>query len=57
LRAVQVLRHLLAQGIEPHRLTATGFGALEPLFPNSTIMNRAKNRRIEFVLERRLGKE
>jgi chemotaxis protein MotB len=57
LRAVQVLRHLLARGIEPWRVTAAGFGALEPLFPNTTEMNRARNRRIEFVLERRLGKE
>jgi len=57
LRATNVLRHLLAQGIEPWRLTATGFGESEPLFPNTTENNRAKNRRIEFVLERRLGKE
>ena len=57
LRAAYVLRHLLAQGIEPGRLSATGFGELEPLFPNTTEENRAKNRRIEFVLERRLGKE
>ena len=57
LRATQVLRHLLAQGIEPGRLTAVGFGELEPLFPNTTEENRAKNRRVEFVLERHLGKE
>ena len=57
LRAAHVLRHLLAQGIEPGRLTATGFGDLEPLFPNTTEENRAKNRRIEFVLERRLENE
>jgi len=57
LRAAQVLRHLLARGIEPGRLTATGFGELEPLFPNTLEENRAKNRRIEFVLERRPGKE
>ena len=57
LRAAHVLRHLLAQGIEPWRLTATGFGELEPLFPNTTAENRAKNRRVEFVLERRLGRE
>jgi len=57
LRATHVLRHLLAQGIEPWRLTATGFGELEPLFPNTTEENRAKNRRMEFVLERRLGNE
>jgi chemotaxis protein MotB len=57
LRAAHILRHLLAQGIEPWRLTATGFGELEPIFPNTTEANRAKNRRVEFVLERRLGKE
>jgi chemotaxis protein MotB len=55
LLAAHVLRHLLAQGIEPGRMTATGFGELEPLFPNTTEENRAKNRRIEFALERRLG--
>ncbi|MCL1985722.1 MAG: flagellar motor protein MotB [Betaproteobacteria bacterium] len=57
LQATQVLRHLLTQGIEPGRLTATGFGELEPLFPNTTEKNREKNRRIEFVLERQPGKE
>ena len=57
LRTTHILRHLLAHGIEPWRLTATGFGELEPLFPNTTEENRAKNRRVEFVLERRLGKE
>jgi chemotaxis protein MotB len=57
LRAAHILRHLLAQGIEPERLTAAGFGELEPLFPNTTEKNRAQNRRVEFVLERRPGKE
>jgi len=57
LRAVQILRHLLTRGIEPWRMSAAGFGALDPLVPNATDMNRAHNRRIEFVLERHLGKE
>jgi len=57
LRAMNVLRYLLAQGIEPWRLTATGLGEFEPHFPNTTENNRAKNRRVEFVLERSLGKE
>ncbi len=57
LRAVHILRHLLAQGIEPGRLTATGFGGLEPLFPNTTEENRAGNRRVEFVLERRMHRD
>jgi len=57
LRAVQILRHLLTRGIEPWRMSAAGFGALDPLFPNTTDRNRAFNRRIEFVLERHAGKE
>jgi len=57
LQAANILRHLLAQGIEPWRLTATGLGELEPLFPNTTENNRTKNRRVEFVLERHFGKE
>ena len=57
LRASLILQHLLIRGIEPWRLTATGFGELEPIFPNTTEENRVKNRRVEFVLERRIGKE
>jgi len=57
LRAMNILRYLLAQGIEPWRLTAAGLGEFEPLFPNTTENNRTKNRRVEFVLERSLRKE
>lgn len=57
LRAVKVLRDLLAGGIEPVRMTATGLGDLNPLAPNTTPENRALNRRVEFVLERRVAKE
>lgn len=52
LRAVTVLRKLLAQGIEAPRLTATGFGDLAPIMANTTEENKAKNRRVEFVLHR-----
>lgn len=54
LRAVNVLRFLLAQNIEPNRLTATGLASLNPLVPNTTAENRAKNRRVEFILEKRV---
>ena len=57
LRAVHVLRELINGGIEPVRLTATGFGELNPLAPNDTPENRAKNRRVEFVLQRRVIKK
>lgn len=57
LRAVKVLRDLIAGGIEPVRMTATGLGDLNPMAPNTTPENRAMNRRVEFVLERRVTKE
>lgn len=54
LRAVNVLRELLDLGIKPNRLTATGLADLEPLYPNSTEEFKAKNRRVEFILEKRV---
>ncbi len=54
LRAVNILRYYLRAGVESHRITATGMGELEPLFPNTTEENKALNRRVEFVLEREL---
>ncbi len=57
LRSVNVLRYLLRKGIEPSRLTATGLADLAPLFPNTSAENRAKNRRVEFVLEKRIGSQ
>jgi len=54
MRAVNVLRILMQMGIEPKRLTSTGLADLSPLYPNTTDENRAKNRRVEFVLEKRV---
>jgi chemotaxis protein MotB len=51
-RATTVLRFLIDKGIDPKRLTATGYGSLLPLVPNTTEANRARNRRVEFVLEK-----
>lgn len=56
LRAVNVLRYYIRNGIESDRLTATGLGDLDPLMPNINEANRAQNRRVEFVFERRVGK-
>lgn len=56
LRAVNVLRELLNAGVEATRMTATGLGDLEPLAPNDTPENKAQNRRVEFILERKVGK-
>jgi outer membrane protein OmpA-like peptidoglycan-associated protein len=49
-RAESVLRQLVKSGIEASRLRAKGFGADRPLAPNDTAANRAKNRRVEFVV-------
>ncbi len=54
MRAVNVLRLLMSMGIEPKRLTSTGLADLNPLFPNTNEEYRAKNRRVEFVLEKRV---
>jgi chemotaxis protein MotB len=52
IRATAVLKYLIKQGISPKRLTATGFGDMFPLVPNTSEPNRAINRRVEFVLEK-----
>ena len=52
LRATTVLRFMLSQGIDPHRMTATGYADTEPLVPNTSEENMARNRRVEFVLEK-----
>lgn len=53
IRATTVLKHLISRGIDPKRLTATGYGDIIPLLPNTNNDNRAKNRRVEFVLEKK----
>ena len=51
-RATTVLKYLISKGINPKRLTATGYGKVMPLVPNTSKENRALNRRVEFVLEK-----
>ncbi|MDY0132104.1 MAG: OmpA family protein [Desulforegulaceae bacterium] len=53
IRATNVLRYFISTGIHPLRLTATGYGSLMPLRPNTSDENRAANRRVEFVLEKK----
>ncbi len=54
LLAVNVLRWFVDAGVPIVRLTATGMGDLNPLFPNDTPENQARNRRVEFSLERQV---
>ncbi|MDH3220343.1 MAG: OmpA family protein [Gammaproteobacteria bacterium] len=51
-RATTVLRFFIDQGIDPERMTATGYADYLPLVENNSSENRARNRRVEFVLEK-----
>ncbi len=47
-RARAVLDRLRSAGVAESRLSAVGYGESQPVAPNDTAENRAKNRRIEF---------
>lgn len=49
-RAITVVKLLVAEGINPHHLAATGFADYQPLDTESTAAAYARNRRIEFRL-------
>ncbi len=50
-RAMSVLFYLSdSKGLRPVRLAAGGYGPMRPRYPNDSMENRAKNRRVEFVL-------
>ena len=49
-RANAVLREIQGVIDDPNRLTAEGRGASNPLVPNNSRTNKAKNRRVEVVL-------
>ena len=50
-RAGSVVRQLIALGVAPERIRATGFADTRPLQLNDSEANRAANRRVELVLE------
>ncbi|MGH2571299.1 MAG: OmpA/MotB family protein [bacterium] len=54
-RAVTVLEELTERGLPPERLCAVGFGEHLPVAPNDGEANRARNRRVEFVIEKGAG--
>lgn len=49
-RAQSVLKFLVGKKIDPIRFQAEGRGASEPLFPNDSADNRARNRRVEILV-------
>ncbi len=54
-RALAVVKLLLEDGVPGNMLAATGRGGWEPIASNGTPYGRAKNRRIEIVLEPQMG--
>jgi chemotaxis protein MotB len=49
-RATSVVAFLVAQGVEPERLSAAGYAEFHPRGPNDTDASRARNRRIDLVI-------
>ena len=54
-RAVEVVSFLISSGMKPQQLSGAGYGEFDPVTPNDTPENRARNRRIEIVLEPNLA--
>lgn len=52
-RAKKIADYLTEKGIEKKRLKAKGYGKSQPVVPNDTEENRAKNRRVEFKVLRK----
>lgn len=49
-RVEAVVTYLVEQGVAADRLVAKGYGMDKPLVPNTSESNRAKNRRVQFVI-------
>ncbi|MFN6015680.1 MAG: OmpA family protein, partial [Flavobacteriales bacterium] len=50
-RSKGVKDYLVSQGIDAERLSAKGYAEAKPKVPNTSDLNRAKNRRTDFVIE------
>lgn len=51
-RAVTVAQYMLAQkGMDPKRIVVEGLADTHPLVPNNSPANRAKNRRVEIIIQ------
>ncbi|OJJ16268.1 hypothetical protein BKI52_33785 [marine bacterium AO1-C] len=50
LRAQNVLKYLIQQGIQASRLETKGMGSAKPIAPNDTEANKARNRRFDIIV-------
>ncbi|MCW2950853.1 MAG: OmpA/MotB domain protein [Conexibacter sp.] len=51
-RATEVTRYLIRRGVAAQRFGAAGYADIHPLTSNATAAGRARNRRVEVVLQR-----
>jgi outer membrane protein OmpA-like peptidoglycan-associated protein len=56
-RAASVMQRLIANGVAGSRLRAAGYGSYCPVDPGDTPAAYAKNRRVDFIILRRGGKD
>lgn len=54
-RATNVMDFLIEQGVTPSRLTAVGYGLSRPIADNETKEGRAKNRRVDLIVQEKDG--
>lgn len=50
-RAQAIVDRLVKAGADPFKVTAVGYGGERPIAPNDSDGNRARNRRVEFVVK------
>ena len=50
IRAVNVAKFMILNGVNPHQISTEGYSAYRPLQPNTTDHNRHANRRVEITL-------
>lgn len=56
-RAESVIRWLSSAGVSASRMEPKGYGDAEPLVPNLTAGNRARNRRVQFIIKKKAAAE
>ncbi len=54
-RALSVLRFFIKNGLNPKRLSASGYGSFQPIEIGENSDSRSKNRRIEMKITQKLG--